>query len=246
MDSSTLFVNDDASISDLASLPSSSIFSSTPATPCQSNKRKRRIRDTELWSHSSEPRANEPTSHKSRTLFYCKYCINPTHQDLSNTSFRNHLLKQHNINVPLPQKESSRYMTPTLSQSAIPRQPTIQSSFSNAPSSNARVTISRNEGALREHPNAVTIQQALITLITRHNLPSTIVSWPAFRTFLGHVNPFVLDILPTSHTTISRHLEAQFELQKEVVRQHPKRLRVSYILQLIHGNVAHFIKNFKL
>jgi hypothetical protein len=153
MDSSILLVNDVTSVSDLVSCLPSLIFSFILVTPCQSNECKRRSRDTELWFHSREPRADELSSHKNRTPFYCKYCIDSTHQDLLNALFRNHPLKQHNINVPLPQDESSRYTTPISGQHAVACQPTIQSCFSNVPCFKARVTILCNDEVSREHLN---------------------------------------------------------------------------------------------
>lgn len=189
----------------------SSTIPSTPSTPrIPSLKRKRDTkRDHQLWAHHRLPFPHEPEKRNNRTIFYCKHCLDIPFQSQSNTSTRNHLRK-HKIFLNTIQ-ESDTYTNAASSSSS--KQLSIQHSFSNAPQHN-------NNKSLREHINQDAFQSTLISFITQHNLPSTLVQWPEFRQLMGLTNPFILENIPKSHTTMSRLIESQFDTQQQIIITH--------------------------
>ena len=95
----SLFLNSDDD-SDLTSLgPSTTqqndLFLTPTPIPSGSNKRKRAIRDTTLWSHSRSNKIDKPEAVKSRTIIHCKYCINPPKSFKLNTLFWTYLSTAH-------------------------------------------------------------------------------------------------------------------------------------------------------
>ncbi|KAH8656406.1 hypothetical protein BGZ61DRAFT_486627 [Ilyonectria robusta] len=82
-------------VPDEQSLPS--LESSTSTTP----KRKRITTADATWQYTRKPRGSEPerAGPKQDLVFYCNYCSNPPYSTYVSTTFRNHLLKIHSVEV---------------------------------------------------------------------------------------------------------------------------------------------------
>jgi hypothetical protein len=210
MASSPLFIPDDSSeITSFEDTQSS-------ATPTQNPFKRQKtrgppIRDHKLWEHTRlyNPLNNEQEKDKTRRIMYCKHCTNPTYKTVANITFRNHLNTQHNILIPLLQ-EADFFNLPSTPTSQNSSQLSIHNAFSNVLQQNTK----RANTTLKQNINT---KATLITLITQHNLPSTIVEWPEFRQLVYLANPFILKASPRSHNTISSKIELQFNLQQQII-----------------------------
>ncbi|TKA66974.1 hypothetical protein B0A49_12347 [Cryomyces minteri] len=67
----------------------------------KSKKRKRVTTANTTWEHTRKPQGAEPgrVGRKHELIYYCKYCGNPPYSTTVSTTFRNHLYKQHHIQV---------------------------------------------------------------------------------------------------------------------------------------------------
>ncbi|KAJ0126239.1 Uncharacterized protein HZ326_30653, partial [Fusarium oxysporum f. sp. albedinis] len=53
------------------------------------------------WAHAREPLNSEPSrcGRKNEKIYYCMHCVSPTYSTTVSTTFRNHLLKIHGIEL---------------------------------------------------------------------------------------------------------------------------------------------------
>ncbi|KAI9694202.1 MAG: hypothetical protein M1822_003473 [Bathelium mastoideum] len=142
-----------------------------------------RSKSSDLHTYSREPYENEPSHHGGRKLFYCKGCAYST---AIHTNFRRHLLRRHDIDCAAVGSRTKRVADGQLVQlyKEVERSGIDTYEF--------------DSKVLKRNIQEQAFQEALMRLITVHNLPHDIVEWPEFRALCAAVNPESLHILPTA------------------------------------------------
>lgn len=177
----------------------------TSSKTSQIKSRTRTAKST--WQHSREPRGDEPERNSSNhRIFYCKYCDD--FQTTASTTFRNHLLKRHEITVQSGENASSNTVA---SQ--------IQQLYTRAESANTEARTEISSQVLQSILNKDVISEALISLIVVRNLPFRLVEWPEFQALVQLINPESKNYFPKSHTEIPKKIQQSFLSQKDIVRK---------------------------
>ncbi len=155
------------------------------------------------WIHARPPRDGEPIRRGSnRTeIWYCKYCDWGT---ISTTSARKHLLKQHDIRI-----EASNAIRELGSEG-------VQTIFKTLGLSRKEI---RNEVFKKPLLRKRALQEALVRLVVRHDLPFRAVTWPELHTLLQLVNPAVKPDILTSHSTLSSLIDDSWLRLKDLLRK---------------------------
>jgi len=200
----------------MASLPDSLLFLD-PSISEGSDKRK--TRQASIRTHTREPQQGESTYKDKNLIYYCKYCSDPSYQYQSSTAFRNHLLKQHNINFEIEPRRVD-----TASQLAL------QTLYNQA--SIANQTSELNTQILKRVLHKEVINEALISLITVHALPFRLMESDKFHTFCKALNPQATTKVISSHAEVKNKIAKSWLLHKDALR---KKLQSS--LSTIHLSI---------
>ncbi len=161
-----------------------------------------------LWSHSKGPDDGLPLRNKHRQrIFYCKHCT--TFAPSPNLdSIRRHLTKDHGFVI----EEDERKLAMQIKGS-------LETFWRKKPAETdpgARDDDMMNKlGRLLDQD---AIDFALVTLITRRNLPYTCVQWPELHALVSLLNPAAGKTIVRSHTTVPRRIASEFERQKQVLK----------------------------
>jgi hypothetical protein len=177
--------------------PSSSILST--------NTQAARTKSSPVHQHTRPARENEPEKDPSngRKILYCKHC---SYGNSITTNIRQHLFRQHEIQVEI--------RTNSTKATAIEKLLDLWHT-----AMEDRTTNQLERLVLEKVLNKDISQKALLELIVTRNLPLSIVQWPEFHTFCGTLNPRSINILPTSHSTVTSWLQSSFEEQYDIVRK---------------------------
>jgi hypothetical protein len=145
-----------------------------------------------LWSHSKGPGDGLPLRNKHRQrIFYCKHCT--TFAPSPNLdSIRRHLTKDHGFMI----EEDERKL-------AIQIKGSFETFWRKKPAETdpgARDDEMMNK--LERLLDQDAIDFALVTLITRRNLPYTCVQWPELHALVSLLNPAAGKTIVRSHTTV--------------------------------------------
>ncbi|KAJ0139804.1 Uncharacterized protein HZ326_17300, partial [Fusarium oxysporum f. sp. albedinis] len=67
----------------------------------QERMARKRKTTANTWAHAREPLNSEPSrcGRKNEKIYYCMHCVSPTYSTTVSTTFRNHLLKIHGIEL---------------------------------------------------------------------------------------------------------------------------------------------------
>lgn len=175
-----------------------------------------------LWSHSKGPDNELPLRNKHRQrIFYCKHC-NTFAPSPNLDSIRRHLTKDHGL--VLEEDERKLAMQVKGSLEAFWRNKT------------AETDIDSREDDLTNKLERILDQDAidfaLVTLITRRNLPYFCVQWPELHALVSLLNPAAGKNIVRSLTTVPRRIASEFERQKQLLKAALQASR-----SLIHFNV---------
>ncbi len=174
--------------------------------------KRKRVRTTEsTWEHTRKPEGSEPerAGQKKDLVFYCKYCINPSYSTYVSTTFRNHLLKAHSIEV----EDSKEHPVKKASTSLL------KDAFAKAGHINTVQLQLREEQVLRNAFNRKAAIEALVQLVTVRNLPYNCSQWPELHALLMAVNYTAADLINTSHGSLQKLVSNSFFIHKDILRK---------------------------
>lgn len=202
----------------MASDIDSSFNQSYPSSVASTNTQISRSKSSPIHEHTRSARDDELQKNLSnkRKFLYCNYC---SYSNTITTNFRQHLLKQHGIQV----ETRVNHTKATAIEKLLNLWNTAMED---------RTTSQLESLVLEKILNKDVSQKALLELIITRNLPLSIVRWPEFHTFCGTLNPRSIDILPTSHSTVASWLEKSFEDQRDIVRKKLQSARTSIHLSV--------------
>jgi len=181
---------------EMSSLADSSILSPLPTQePSDIASRQSRKRTAlATWDHTRPPHNLEPEYKGKDRIFYCKYCENPSYGCQSSSSFRNHLLRKHDIDI---QPESYQIQVFSLLK--------LQDLYDKAAHSSQ--TQEFDAQILKRTLNKKVINEALVSLVVVRNLPFRLVEWPEFHALCKAFNPQADREIISSHSTLSKKIQ---------------------------------------
>jgi hypothetical protein len=115
------------------------------------------------WEHIREPKGLEPKcgGKKRDLIYYCKYCTSTPYSAYVSTTFRNHLLKTHSIDVVTQSVHPVKKVRTSL----------LRDIFAKAGQSGITRLDGHEEQVLRNALNPKAVVEALVQLVTIRNLP---------------------------------------------------------------------------
>src|SRR6266480_3548699 len=187
-----------ASDCELSVVPSTENSSESIKTPISSTlpKQKRTRTADSTWKHTWEPQGSETERAGSRNnlVYYCKYCDEPSYSTYVSTTFRNHLLRVHSIDV-----ESTRTHPVKEARMSLPKD-----AFAKAGHADTTTLKSDDEQVLRNTLNQKAVIETLVQLVTVRNLPYNCSQWPELHALLMAVNPTAENVINLSHGSIQK------------------------------------------
>ncbi|EKG09170.1 transposase-like protein, partial [Macrophomina phaseolina MS6] len=201
-----------SSFSVVESIESSSEQTETPKTLSSTSSKKRRARTTDsTWEHARRPQSSEPErgGQKKDLVFYCKYCVSPSYSTYVSTTFRNHLLKVHSIEVKCSEAHPVKRARNSL----------LKDAFAKAGHVNTVKLQMREEQVLQDALNPKAAIEALVQLVTVRNLPYNCSQWPELHALLLAVNYTAGDIISLSHGSVQKLVSNSYFVHKDILRQ---------------------------
>ena len=195
----------------VTSIESSSELTETPPIPSSSSKRKR-VRTTDsTWKHTRKPHGSEPerAGQKKDLVYYCKYYVKPCYSTYVSTTFRNHLLKAHSIEVESAEAHPVKKACSSL----------LKDAFAKAGQINTVKLQLHEEQVLRNALNPKAAIEALVQLVTVRNLPYNCSQWPELRALLMAVNYTTEDLISLSHGSIQKLASNSYFIHKDILRK---------------------------
>ncbi|PCD22033.1 hypothetical protein AU210_010943 [Fusarium oxysporum f. sp. radicis-cucumerinum] len=194
-------------------LCSSSIFSTNPgfsSGDVQERMARKRKTTANTWAHAREPLNSEPSrcGRKNEKIYYCMHCVSPTYSTTVSTTFRNHLLKTHGIELEAHEHPIKKR-----------RDRLIQDAFAKAGEVHAAKQLAKREETLRHAINHKAALEALIQLVTVRNLSYNCSSWPELHALISAVNPAADDLISLSHGSIQKLVSNSFCVHKDMLRR---------------------------
>jgi hypothetical protein len=194
-------------------LCSSSIFSTNPrfsSGDVQERMARKRKTTANTWAHAREPLNSEPSrcGRKNEKIYYCMHCVSPTYSTTVSTTFRNHLLKIHGIELEAHEHPIKKR-----------RDRLIQDAFAKAGEVHAAKQLAKREETLRHAINHKAALEALIQLVTVRNLSYNCSSWPELHALISAVNPAADDLISLSHGSIQKLVSNSFCVHKDMLRR---------------------------
>ncbi|KAH7461642.1 hypothetical protein FOMA001_g19045 [Fusarium oxysporum f. sp. matthiolae] len=194
-------------------LCSSSIFSTNPrfsSGDVQERMARKRKTTANTWAHAREPLNSEPSrcGRKNEKIYYCMHCVSPTYSTTVSTTFRNHLLKIHGIELEAHEHPIKKR-----------RDRLIQDAFAKAGDMHAAKQLAKREETLRHAINHKAALEALIQLVTVRNLSYNCSSWPELHALISAVNPAADDLISLSHGSIQKLVSNSFRVHKDMLRR---------------------------
>ncbi|KJZ69425.1 hypothetical protein HIM_11198 [Hirsutella minnesotensis 3608] len=175
------------------------------------NQRKRKRKTTaNTWIHAREPRDSEPArcSRKNEKIYYCMHCPDPPYRTTVSTTFRNHLLKNHGIELQTDEHPIKRQ-----------RDTLIQDAFAKAGEMSAAKRSMEQEETLRAAVNRKAAIEALVQLVTVRNLSYNCCSWPELHAFVCAINNTANDLISLSHGSIQKLVSNSYCVHKDILRR---------------------------
>ena len=145
------------------------------------------------WNHTHSSHNLKSEYKKKNQIFYCKYCKNSSYECQNNSSFQNHFLKKHDINI---QFENHQIQVFNFFK--------LQDLYNKITHSSQ--TQEFNMQILKKILNKKIINKILISLIVVWNLLFHLIEWLKFYAFCKAFN------FQTDHKIISLH----FTLSKKI------------------------------
>ncbi|KAH7026765.1 hypothetical protein B0J12DRAFT_685370, partial [Macrophomina phaseolina] len=165
----------------------------------RSKKRKggRQIHHVELWNESRPPRDDEAVRDKHKhKIWYCKRCI---YHDTSPNRIYKHLASRHQIKFTDPAKR-------------LKTSHTIEGIFSKQAARQEGRDLDE-ERVLRAAINQPAMEEALVQLISRRNLPINAVTWDELQALIRSVNYVAVELLP-KRTALSKLIDRIAKVHK--------------------------------
>ena len=215
--------------------PSSSISHLHDAESSASQKKRRKVRATNIWQYFRDPKPTEKAvNNQKQRLHYCTRCIQKPWSTASTTNAIGHLQTIHGIS------ESHGDL-----KAHDARQESIEIAFRRQENCLQQLGIV-DQGAFHE---------AIIQLIAVANLPLSFVERPEFQALLLVANPNIEELIIESRSTIPRLLVDSFVFHQEKLQE-----KLACSQSLIHVStdlwtspnrraylaiVAHWLHNWK-
>ncbi|KAG6980237.1 hypothetical protein FocnCong_v009850 [Fusarium oxysporum f. sp. conglutinans] len=136
------------------------------------------------------------------------HCVSPTYSTTVSTTFRNHLLKIHGIELEAHEHPIKKR-----------RDRLIQDAFAKAGEVHAAKQLAKREKTLRHAINHKAALEALIQLVTVRNLSYNCSSWPELHALISAVNPAADDLISLSHGSIQKLVSNFFCVHKDMLRR---------------------------
>ena len=212
----------DTSSSNIELVRDNSVSSS--ATQDWQEWQQRQIRANNIWLHCRQPLPGESVKNRhGHWLWLCKYCKKKGSTSHSTTTARRHVRSKH-PEVKLEEEAQGPVGTQT-------RQLLREIQQAANDQETEHFTESQRE-ILRRVIDQKALNEALVSLITRRNLPHSIVQWPEFQAFCTILNPESNELLYQSHSSIPPLIAKAFE-------SHRRRLKELLVetQSIIHFNI---------
>lgn len=152
------------------------------------------------WLHARPPKDDEPLRSASNVeIWYCKHCDD--YRAMSTTTARRHLDSKHGIQIDVSNKihelgrqgVDSIYLATGLTRKDY------------------------DFDVFKRILHKKAIQEALVRLIVRYDLPFRAVQWPELHTLLQLINPAAT--VMTSHSTVCRLISSSWDTASDLLRQ---------------------------
>jgi hypothetical protein len=146
------------------------------------------------WEHTREPQGLEPKCEgkKRDLIYYCKYCTSTPYSAYVSTTFRNHLLKTHSIDVVTQSIHPVKKACTSL----------LRDVFAKAGQSGITRVNGHEEQVLQNALNAKAVVEALVQLVIVRNLLYNCSQWPELHALLMAVNYTAEGVISLSHGTV--------------------------------------------
>jgi hypothetical protein len=169
--------------------------------------RLRRAKTT--WDHTRNAIGLEPKrgGKKKDKIFYCNYCT--TYSSYVSTTFRNHLLKAHDVHV----------VTQIVHPVKKTRTSLLRDVFAKAGKSDISKLDGHEEQVLRNALNPNAVVEALVQLVTVRNLPYNCSQWPELHALLMAVNYTAEDVISLSHGAVQTLVSNSYSIHKDILRK---------------------------
>ncbi|KJZ69575.1 hypothetical protein HIM_11037 [Hirsutella minnesotensis 3608] len=175
------------------------------------DQRKRKRKTTaNTWIHAREPRNSEPArcSRKNEKIYYCMHCTDPAYSTTVSTTFRNHLLKNHGIDLQADDHPIKKQ-----------RNTLIQDAVAKAGEMSAAKRSIEQEETLQAAVNRKAAIEALVQLVTVRNLSYNCCSWPELHAFVCAINHTADDLISLSHGSIQKLVSNSYHVHKDILRR---------------------------
>jgi hypothetical protein len=158
------------------------------------------------WEHTREPKGLEPKrgGKKRDLIYYCKYCTSTPYSAYVSTTFRNHLLKTHSIDVVTQSVHPVKKAYMSL----------LRDVFTKAGQSDITRLDGHEEQVLRNALNLKAVVEALVQLVTVQNLPYNYSQWPKLHALLMAVNYTAKGVISLSHGTLQKLVSNSYFIHK--------------------------------
>lgn len=186
--------------------------SSGPQSTSFTDERTSRKRETtaNTWTHAREPVDSEPArcGRRNEKIYYCKHCEDPTYSTTVSTTFRNHLLKVHGIELEVHEHPVKKQ-----------RGCLIQDAFAKAGEVHAAKQLAGRDDTLRSTINQKAALEALVQLVTVRNLSYNCSSWPELHALICAVNPMADGLISLSNGSMQKLISNSFNIHKYILRR---------------------------
>lgn len=187
------------------STPTSSSRGSSQPPPKRPPKR--RARDT--WSYSRAAKDGEDYKNKhGHRYWYCKVSDCPYNGTTTLRNAREHLERSHGI-VSADEPSDRNKL----------RKTTVENMFAMQKSRQKEEQWIKQLNVLKSTLNHNAIQQALVRLVVRHDLPQTITEWPEFIAFCLALNPAAEATIYRSHSSLRRRIAESYACHQNDLRR---------------------------
>ena len=190
--------------------PSDTASSSASPSPnpfgTLSSKKGPEIRRKLTWEHSRKPFAWEDVRNKkSQRIFYCRHCN--WFNLIQNAD--QHLQKKHDIII---------YEAPSLRKQA--QKNALKAAFGVQQQKAQETMDQKVVNIMKSGFNKALYEEALARLIARGSLPHRLIELPEWTIMISAVNWTVIDQINTSHSTIPPRIKGQFQVERQLVKEH--------------------------
>ncbi|EJP60823.1 restless-like transposase [Beauveria bassiana ARSEF 2860] len=173
--------------------------------PCSATlgKRSRTPTALSIWAESRQPKCHEPERNRhGQKTWYCKRC---SYSQAAHNTVRSHLRDKHCIWIA--EQQTAKKLGQDIAIDRLFKQQAVRQEGHDI----------QQDWRLRAAIHEEAYNQALVSLITVHSLPFSLVEWPEWYAVLHTVNRMAPATVTQSRGQVLRLLEASFSSHREAL-----------------------------